>query len=281
MMKIAENETRIDTNAVQVLLNRKTVVSLDPVYVEYKKSRSTFMMFTLGLKRFIDLFGSAVGIVLLAPLFLVVSIAIKLDSPGPVFFKQGRLGLFGKEYKMYKFRTMCQNAEHMEAGLYSFTGDSRITKVGNWLRKTSIDELAQLINVFIGNMSLVGPRPPVTYELGGFATLNRRYKRRFRVKPGITGLSQVAGRNCITWDQKVNYDNQYIEMLQKQSIWVDIVILFKTVGYVLKHNDIVEEKIDESLDDATAAEAAEKEIIRLAHILEEEDLADIQQSING
>ena len=91
-MKIAENETRIDTNAVQVPLNRKTVVSLDPVYVEYKKSRSTFMMFTLGLKRFIDLFGSAVGIVLLAPLFLVVSIAIKLDSPGPVFFRQGRLG---------------------------------------------------------------------------------------------------------------------------------------------------------------------------------------------
>ena len=125
---------------------------------------------------------------------------------------------------------MCQNAEHMEAGIYSFAGDSRITKVGNWLRNTSIDELAQLINVLIGNMSLVGPRPPVTYELGDFATLNRRYKRRFRVKPGMTGLSQVAGRNCITWDQKVNYDNQYIEKLQSRGIWVDIVILFKTVA---------------------------------------------------
>lgn len=272
-MKIAENETRIKTNAAQVSLNRKTVVAIDPVYVEYKKSRSIFMILTLGLKRIIDLFGSTVGLILLSPLFLIVSIAIKLDSPGPMFFKQARLGLYGKEYKMYKFRTMCQNAEYMEAGLYSFAGDSRITRVGNWLRNTSIDELAQLINVFIGNMSLVGPRPPVTYELGDFATLNRRYKRRFRVKPGMTGFSQVAGRNCITWDQKVNYDNQYIEKLQKQSIWVDIVILFKTVGYVLKHNDIVEAKIDESMDESAAAEAAEKEIIRIAHLPEEEDLA--------
>lgn len=275
MIEFVENETKIETNINQLPLNIKTIVTLDPVYIEYKKSRSVFMIFTLGFKRFIDLLGSAVGLVLLAPLFLGVSIAIKLDSPGPVFFKQARLGLFGKEYKMYKFRTMCQNAEHKKVGLYSFAGDLRITKVGNWLRKASIDELAQLINVFIGNMSLVGPRPPVTYELGDFATLSRRYKKRFRVKPGITGLAQVIGRNKNTWEGKVNLDNQYIEKLQKQGIWIDIIILLKTVGYVINHNDIVEEKIDESLDDVAASEAAEKETIRLAHILEEEDLTNI------
>ena len=141
--------------------------------------------------------------------------------------------------------------------------------MGNWLRNTSIDELPQLINVFIGNMSLVGPRPPVTYELGDFETLNRRYKNRFRVKPGMTGLAQVVGRNSNTWDYKVNFDNQYIEKLIVTGIWTDIVILFKTVGYVFHSTGIVEAKIDDSLDDAAAAEAAEREIIRLAHIEDE------------
>lgn len=272
-MEITENEILIETDVVdEIPANEGMAVTLDSVYAEYENSRSIPMKFTLVLKRVIDLLGSTIGLVLLAPLFLVVSIAIKIDSPGPVFYKQERLGLYGQAYNMYKFRTMCQNAENMEAGIYSFAGDVRVTKVGNWLRKTSIDELAQLINVLTGNMSLVGPRPPVTYELGDFATLNKRYKRRFRVKPGMTGLAQVIGRNKNTWDYKVNFDNKYIEKLEKHGIWIDIVILYKTLGYVLKHNDIVEEKLDESLDDIAAAEAVQKEIIRLAHILEEEDL---------
>ena len=266
-----------ETNTSQTHLNDKSAV-LDSIYVEYKKNLSAFMVFTLRLKRIVDLLGSIFGLILLFPLFLVVSVAIKLDSAGPVFFKQKRLGLYGRRYDIYKFRSMCQNAENMEGGLYSFEGDSRVTRVGNWLRNRSIDELAQLVNVFIGNMSLVGPRPPVEYELGDFATLNRRYKKRFRVKPGMTGLAQVVGRNKNTWDYKVNFDNEYIEKLQKQGIWIDIVILFKTVGYVLKHSDVVETKIDESLDDSAAAEAAEKETIMLAHALEEEDLMYLQPS---
>lgn len=257
------------------------VQSIDSIFQQFKKDRTIGFMMTLGLKRLIDLFGSILGITLLSPLFLGVAIAIKLDSFGPIFFKQNRIGLYGKEYKIFKFRTMCQNAEHMACGLYSFAGDSRITKVGNWLRNTSIDELAQLINVFIGNMSLVGPRPPVTYELGDIATLNLRYKNRFRVKPGMTGLAQVAGRNCNTWDQKVNFDNQYIERLQKQSILADIVILFKTIGYVLYHNDIIEAKIDDSLDDIAAAKAAEQEIIRRAHEPDEKEEVASNLTTNG
>ena len=249
----------------ELTVKRRQPVALDPVYIEYKKSSSAFMLITLGLKRAIDLIGSTVGIILLSPLFLGVSIAIKLDSPGSVFYKQERLGLYGREYEIFKFRSMCQNAEHMSTGLYSFACDPRITKVGNWLRNTSIDELPQLINVFIGNMSLVGPRPPVIYELGDFKTLNIRYKNRFRVKPGISGLAQVAGRNCNTWDQKVSFDNQYIDKLMHVGILIDIVILFKTFGYVFNHTGIVESKLDELLDDAAAAEMAEKEIIRLAH----------------
>jgi lipopolysaccharide/colanic/teichoic acid biosynthesis glycosyltransferase len=277
-MRIAENDMQLKLNTMQIPLDSRTDSALDPIYIEYKKNRTIFMMFTLTLKRIIDLLGSAVGLIILSPLFLVVSIAIKLDSPGSVFFKQRRLGLYGKEYNMFKFRTMCQNAEKMETGLYSFAGDPRITRVGNLLRKSSIDELAQLINVFIGNMSLVGPRPPVINELGDFTSMNRRYKKRFRVKTGMTGLAQVVGRNKITWDNKVNYDNQYIEKLQKQSIWIDIVILFKTVGCLFKHKDIIENKIDETLDDVKAAEEAEKEIIRIAHMMEEEDLAYVKQT---
>jgi lipopolysaccharide/colanic/teichoic acid biosynthesis glycosyltransferase len=245
---------------------------LDSVVIEFKENRTVTFLITLFLKRMIDMFGSLFGLIILSPLFLGVAVAIKLDSKGPIFFKQTRLGLYGRKFKIYKFRTMCQNAEHMAAGLYSFADDARITRLGSWLRKTSIDELAQLINVFLGNMSLVGPRPPVAYELGDFETLNRRYKKRFRVKPGMTGLAQVVGRNSNTWDYKVDLDNQYIEKLEKQSIWVDIAILFKTIEYVFGHNDIVETKIDDSLDDATAAKVAEIEIIRLAHTLEEEDL---------
>lgn len=272
---------RDNEKAAEDIRNNKNAESrIDPIYVEYLNSRSTFMKFTLVLKRLIDILGSTFGLILLSPLFLVVAIAIKLDSKGSVFFKQARLGLYGRKYDIFKFRTMCQNAERMSGGLYSFAGDSRITKVGNWLRNTSIDELPQLINVFIGNMSLVGPRPPVTYELGDFETLNRRYKNRFRVKPGMTGLAQVVGRNSNTWDYKVNFDNQYIEKLMTTGIWTDIVILFKTVGYVFRSTGIVEAKIDDSLDDAAAAEAAEWEIIRLAHI-EDESNPTADRSVKG
>lgn len=230
---------------------------------------------TLLFKRVVDIVGSSVGLVLLSPLFLVVAIMIKADSKGTVLFKQDRLGKYGMPYKIFKFRTMVQNADKMTSGLYSFNGDSRITKVGNWLRNTSIDELPQLINVWVGNMSLIGPRPPVVNELGDFDTLNKRYKNRFRVKPGMSGLAQVTGRNGNTWDYKVNFDNEYIEKLFKYGFWYDFVILLRTVRYVFQKQDIVEAKVDDSLDDAAAAKAAEAEIIRLAHATEAEDVREI------
>lgn len=227
---------------------------------------------TLFFKRAVDIVGSSVGLVILFPLFLVVAIMIKLDSKGTVLFMQDRLGRYGVPYEIIKFRTMVQNADKMASGLYSFNGDLRITKVGNWLRNTSIDELPQLFNVWIGNMSLIGPRPPVVNELGDFDTLNSRYKRRFRVKPGMSGLAQVTGRNGNTWDNKVNFDNEYIEKLFKYGFWYDFTILFRTVRHVFKKQDIVETKIDDSLDDIAAAKAAEAEIIRLAHTPEAEEM---------
>lgn len=242
----------------------------------YQVPRGIFIQITLFIKRFLDLICSSIGLILLSPVFLTVSILIKLDSDGPVLFRQNRLGKYGIPYKIFKFRTMVRNADKKASGLYSFRGDSRITKIGNWLRSTSIDELPQLINVWLGNMSLIGPRPAVVNELGDFKTLNMRYKKRFRVKPGMSGLAQVSGRNGNTWDYKVNFDNEYIEQLFKYGVIVDVVILLKTVRYVFAKQDIVEAKVDDSLDDATAAKRAEAEIIRLAHQPETEDAGSIQ-----
>ncbi len=252
-------------------VTRKTF-EIDPFFAEYTNARSGFLILNLALKRVFDFIGALVALACFAPLFIVVAIAIKLDSPGPVLFKQKRLGLYGKEYTMFKFRTMCQNAEQMKGGLFTFAGDPRVTRVGSWLRKTSIDELPQLVNVLLGDMSLVGPRPPVTYELGDFGSLNRRYKRRFVMKPGITGLSQVSGRNTITWDQKVQLDNEYIQKFHVHGVVLDFVILLRTVKCVLERSGVEEEKIYTSLDDESAAEMARLDTIRRAHQLEEEDL---------
>ena len=205
------------------------------------------------------------------PLFVIIAVAIKLDSKGPVFFKQDRRTKDGRIFKMYKFRSMCVDAEKKGAGLFNFADDPRVTRVGRFLRNSSLDELPQLLNVLKGDLSLVGPRPCVTYELGDFETLNKKYKKRFRVVAGITGLAQIKGRNENSWDEKVTYDNEYIDLFEKQGLWLDIKILFGTVAKVFKRKDICEEKIDESLDDETAAYLAEQEIIRIAHLPDEEE----------
>ena len=215
------------------------------------------------------MFFSSLGLLLLSPFFLIVAIAIKLDSEGPVLFGQDRRTKNGRIFRMYKFRSMVVNAEKSGAGLFSYVGDSRVTKVGRFLRSSSIDELPQLLNVIKGDLSLVGPRPCVTYELGDFETLNSKYKKRFSVPAGITGLAQVKGRNENSWDEKVTYDNQYIELFQKQGIWLDIKILFWTVAKVIKSKNIYEKKTDATLDDAKAAKLAEEEIIRIAHLPDE------------
>ena len=180
--------------------------------------------FNLGLKRLFDIVLSFIAIVCLIPIWIVVPTAIKMDSKGPILFKQGRRTQGGKVFYMFKFRTMVVNAEKMGAGLFNFADDPRVTRVGRKLRNSSLDELPQLFNIFMGDMSMVGPRPCVTYELGDFETLNKRYKKRFEMKAGLTGLAQVKGRNDIKWDDKVAYDNQYIDNFKKYGILMDIAI---------------------------------------------------------
>ena len=220
----------------------------------------------LLIKRLFDIISSSVLALVLTPLWLVVSIAIKVDSKGPVFFKQGRRTKNGRIFNMLKFRSMVMNAEHMGAGLFNYENDPRVTKVGRVLRNTSIDELPQLFNIIKGDMSVVGPRPCVTYELGDFETLNKRYKKRFEVKAGLTGLAQVKGRNDISWDEKVGYDNQYVDRFRKIGILADIAILVESVIKVFRKEDIYENKSDSSMTDEEAAENEEAEIIRIAHL---------------
>lgn len=220
----------------------------------------------LILKRLFDIVSSGILTILLAPLWLIVAVAIKRDSDGPVFFSQGRRTKDGRIFKMLKFRSMVVDAEKMDAGLFNYENDPRVTKVGRFLRDTSIDELPQLFNILKGDMSVVGPRPCVTYELGDFDTLNKRYKKRFEVKAGLTGLAQVKGRNDISWDEKVGYDNRYVDDFKRFGILTDIVILIESVFKVFRREQIYENKADESMTDAEAARFEEEEIIRIAHI---------------
>lgn len=218
------------------------------------------------LKRTFDVFASIVAFVVLLPLFIVIAVLIKCDSKGPVFFKQERRTKNGKIFKMYKFRSMVVDAEKSGAGLFNYKDDPRVTKIGRFLRNTSLDELPQLLNTMRGDLSIVGPRPCVVYELGDFDTLNKKYKKRFEMRGGITGLAQIKGRNENSWDEKVNYDNEYIDKFRKYGVLFDIKIIFGTIGKVFKKKDIYEEKVDEDLSDTESAKRAEEEIIRIAHL---------------
>lgn len=221
---------------------------------------------SLFIKRAFDIASSGILIILLTPLWIVIAIAIKKDSEGPVFFKQGRRTKDGRVFQMLKFRSMVVNAEKMGAGLFNYENDPRVTKVGRKLRDSSLDELPQLFNIFMGDMSVVGPRPCVTYELGDFETLNKRYKKRFEVKAGLTGLAQIKGRNDISWDEKVEYDNEYVDLFNKYGFIIDIKIGLQSVFKAFKHENIYENKADDSMNDEEAAKAEEAEIIRLAHL---------------
>lgn len=220
----------------------------------------------LLIKRLFDIVSSGLLALILTPLWIVVAIWIKTDSKGPVFFKQGRRTKNGRVFNMLKFRSMVVNAEQMGAGLFNYENDPRVTKAGRFLRNTSIDELPQLFNILKGDMSVVGPRPCVTYELGDFETLNKRYKKRFEVKAGLTGLAQVKGRNDISWDEKAGYDNQYVDDFKRIGVIEDIKILFESVIKVFKKEDIYENKANAFMTDAEAAKFEEEEIIRIAHL---------------
>lgn len=225
---------------------------------------------SLGIKRVFDIVSSGILIIFLTPVWIGISIAIKKDSEGPIFFKQGRRTKDGKIFQMYKFRSMIVNAEQMGTGLFNYKNDPRVTKVGRKLRDSSLDELPQLFNIFKGEMSVVGPRPCVTYELGDFDTLNKKYRKRFQVKAGLTGLAQIKGRNDISWDEKVTYDNEYVDMFNKYGFLADIKIGIESVFKAFKNEKIYENKINELMNDEEAAKAEEAEIIRLAHLPDED-----------
>ena len=229
-------------------------------------------MYYIGLfvKRLFDFVSSLIAIILLIPIWIIIPIWIKCDSKGPVFFKQERRTKNGKIFKMLKFRSMVVNAEAQGTGLFNYENDPRVTKCGRFLRNTSIDELPQLFNILIGQMSVVGPRPCVKYELGEYETLNKKYKKRFKMKAGLTGLAQVKGRNDISWDEKVKWDGIYVDKFRKWGFLYDIKILFSSVFKVFKKENIYENKVDGSVSDVESSKLAEEEIIRIAHLPDEE-----------
>ncbi len=218
------------------------------------------------IKRFLDIVISGSALIILLPIMLVISFLIKFDSKGPVFFLQERRTKNGKVFRMLKFRSMVVNAEHTGAGLFNYENDPRVTRVGRFLRDSSLDELPQLLNILLGDMAIVGPRPCVVYELGDFDTLNKRYKKRFIVKSGLTGLAQVKGRNNITWDEKVEFDNEYVDLFSRLGILIDLKIIIETVIKVFHKENIYEVKSDQVMNDEEAAKIAEQEIIRIAHL---------------
>lgn len=187
-----------------------------------------------AFKRFCDIVISLLGLIVLSPLMLVAAIAIKIESKGPVLFKQTRLGKDGREFQIYKFRSMCEGAENMGTGQYSFAGDMRVTKVGRFIRATSIDELPQFINILKGEMSLVGFRPPLTYHPWKLEEYTDEQMRMFEVRPGITGWAQVHGRKHTEWHERISLNVYYVDHM---SLLLDIKILFLTVFKVLKNED--------------------------------------------
>lgn len=195
--------------------------------------------FYLIVKRTIDILGALIGLVLLSPIFLIGAIAIKLDSKGPIIFGHTRKGLHGKDIKVYKFRTMYENSQEIFNNFtkeqkeefyknFKLENDPRVTKIGDFLRRTSIDELPQLINILNGSMSIVGPRPIVQKEIDLYGDYANKL---FSVVPGLTGYWQANGRSDTTYEERIKMDMYYID---NRGFWLDFKIIIKTFGSVLK-----------------------------------------------
>lgn len=191
-------------------------------------------MYKTYIKRLLDFALSFLAVIILSPVFLILSIAVKLDSKGPVLFKQERIGLNGELFRIYKFRSMCVGAEQTGTGQYSYADDPRVTRVGKFIRATSLDELPQLINILKGEMSFVGPRPPLTYHPWELGEYTPEQLRMFEVRPGITGWAQTHGRKEVEWHERIRLNVWYVDHI---SIRLDIKILFMTVFKVLKRED--------------------------------------------
>ena len=191
-------------------------------------------MYKHFIKRLLDIVLSVLGIVICCIPMLIIAIAIKIDSPGPVIFKQKRLGYKGKVYEIWKFRSMCVGAEQTGSGVYSGKGDARVTRVGNILRKTSLDELPQFFNTLVGSMSFVGPRPPMTYHPWSWEEYTDEQRRMFDVRPGITGWAQVNGRKGVEWHRRIEMNVWYVDHM---SFWLDLKIMWLTVWKVVSNAD--------------------------------------------
>jgi len=180
------------------------------------------------IKELFDRTLSLLVLIILSPIFLIIVVLIKLDTSGPAFFIQMRVGKNGLPFKSIKFRTMIQRATETGLGINIQQDDERITRVGKFLRTWSLDELPQIINVLKGDMSIVGPRPTLQYQV---ALYNDFQRKRLLVKPGITGWAQVNGRNAISWEQRIQLDVWYVE---NWSLWLDFKIMLKTIKVVIK-----------------------------------------------
>jgi len=183
------------------------------------------------LKRIFDILFSLIAIAFLLPLFLIFAILIKIDSKGPIFFKGERIGKNEKPFFPFKFRTMADGAINYGLGVTVSENDERITRVGKFLRKWGIDELPQLLNVLKGEMSLVGPRPTLRYQVEKY---NDFEKKRLLLKPGIVGWALIHGRNSLSWEERIKYDVWYVE---NWSLWLDIVIILKSFYLILIKQD--------------------------------------------
>jgi lipopolysaccharide/colanic/teichoic acid biosynthesis glycosyltransferase len=194
------------------------------------------MLYRHGGKRVVDLTLSIGVLIVLSPVLLLIALAIKLTSRGPVFYTQERIGRDGRPFSFIKFRTMVVGAENIGAGVLCVQNDPRVTRVGRWLRRFSVDEMPQLFNVLRGEMSVIGPRPGLAYQAKEYTPEQRR---RLTVLPGITGWAQVNGRNSLSWDERIRYDVQYVD---RMSLGLDLRILARTARIVLAGSDMLAAK---------------------------------------
>lgn len=188
----------------------------------------------IHIKRVLDFIAALFALIILSPLMLIVAVIIKLTSPGPVVFKQQRIGKDGKVFTIYKFRSMCVGAEKTGSGVYSGKGDARVTKIGRIIRATSIDEFPQLVNIVKGEMSFIGPRPPLTYHPWDYSEYTDEQLRMFCVRPGITGWAQVNGRKDVEWNHRIELSVWYVDNV---SLFLDIKIFFMTIFKVFTNAD--------------------------------------------
>ena len=195
-----------------------------------------------NMKYLLDRIFASVLTIFLLPIFALIAVAIKIEDQGPVFFRQKRPGLFGRPFFIWKFRSMVPNADSL-LNVDRRVEVNRVTKVGKLLRLLSADELPQIINILMGEMSFIGPRPALWEHMSRYT---EEQKKRFLMKPGITGLAQVNGRNLLKWSKRIEYDLQYIE---HYSLWLDLQILFRTVKVVLLREGIVLDRNPEQVDD--------------------------------